>query len=77
MGGADAVIEKAQKEYDAVVYPDPKNQKARDLQADAFEEMGYQAESGPRGATSISPARTSSVRVWRKPRHQTPPRPTL
>lgn len=59
MGGADAVIEKAQKAYDAgdyrwvaellkqVVYADPKNQKARDLQADAFEQLGYQAESGP------------------------------
>jgi len=59
MGGADAVIEKAQKEYEAgnyrwvaevvkqVVYADPKNQKARDLQADAFEQLGYQAESGP------------------------------
>lgn len=59
MGGADAVIEKAQKEYDAgnyrwvaevmkqVVYADPKNQQARNLQADAFEQLGYQAESGP------------------------------
>lgn len=59
MGGADAVIEKARKAYDAgdyrwvaevmkqVVYADPKNQKARDLQADAFEQLGYQAESGP------------------------------
>lgn len=59
MGGADAVITKAQKEYDAgnyrwvaevlkqVVYADPQNQKARDLQADAFEQLGYQAESGP------------------------------
>lgn len=59
MGGADAVIAKAQKSFDAgeyrwvaevmkqVVYADPKNQKARDLQADAFEQLGYQAESGP------------------------------
>lgn len=59
MGGADAVIEKAQKAYDAgeyrwvsevmkqVVYADPSNQKARNLQADAFEQLGYQAESGP------------------------------
>lgn len=59
MGGADAVIAKAQKGYDAgdfrwvaevlkqVVYADPKNQKARNLQADAFEQLGYQAESGP------------------------------
>jgi len=59
MGGADAVIEKAQKSYDAgdyrwvaevmkqVVYADPKDQRARNLQADAFEQLGYQAESGP------------------------------
>ena len=59
MGGADAVIQKAQKSFDAgdyrwvaevlkqVVYADPKNQKARNLQADAFEQLGYQAESGP------------------------------
>ncbi len=59
MGGADAVIAKAQQDYDAgnyrfvadvlkqVVYADPKNRKARNLQADAFEQLGYQAESGP------------------------------
>jgi alkyl sulfatase BDS1-like metallo-beta-lactamase superfamily hydrolase len=59
MGGADAVLGKAQEAYDAgdyrwvaevmkhVVYADPKNQKARNLQADAFEQLGYQAESGP------------------------------
>ncbi|MBE2179357.1 MAG: MBL fold metallo-hydrolase [Chthoniobacterales bacterium] len=59
MGGADAVVGKAQKAYDAgdyrwvaellkqVVYADPGNRKARNLQADAFEQLGYQAESGP------------------------------
>ena len=59
MGGADAILEKAKKSYDAgeyrwvaevvkhVVYADPKNQAARDLQANAFEQLGYQAESGP------------------------------
>lgn len=30
-----------------VVYADPSNKAARELQADALEQMGYQAESGP------------------------------
>ena len=30
-----------------VVFADPDNQDARDLQADALEQLGYQAESGP------------------------------
>lgn len=59
MGGADAVLEKAQASYDAgeyrwvaevvnhVVFADPDNQDAKDLQADALEQLGYQAESGP------------------------------
>jgi alkyl sulfatase BDS1-like metallo-beta-lactamase superfamily hydrolase len=63
MGGADAVLEKAQAAFDAgeyrwvaqvvnhVVFADPQNQAAKDLQADALEQLGYQAESG-RGATS-------------------------
>jgi alkyl sulfatase BDS1-like metallo-beta-lactamase superfamily hydrolase len=59
MGGASSVIEKAKKSYDAgdyrwvaevmkhVVYADPSNKDARNLQADAFEQLGYQAEGGP------------------------------
>ena len=59
MGGADAVLEKAWESYDAgeyrwvaqvvnhVVFADPDNQDARNLQADALEQLGYQAESGP------------------------------
>jgi alkyl sulfatase BDS1-like metallo-beta-lactamase superfamily hydrolase len=59
MGGADAVLEKARKSYQAgdyrwvaqvvnhVVFADPANKAARELQADALEQMGYQAESGP------------------------------
>ena len=59
MGGADAVLEKAQASFDAgeyrwvaevvnhVVFADPENQAAKDLQADALEQLGYQAESGP------------------------------
>lgn len=59
MGGAEAVIQKARKDYDQgeyrwvaqvmnhVVFADPENAGARELQAKALEQMGYQAESGP------------------------------
>ncbi|MCA9091473.1 MAG: MBL fold metallo-hydrolase [Planctomycetaceae bacterium] len=59
MGGADAVMEKAKADYDAgnfrwvaevmnkVVFADPDNQEAKNLTADALEQLGYQAESGP------------------------------
>lgn len=59
MGGADAVLEKARAAYaegdyrwvaevvNHVVFADPQNAAARMLQADALEQMGYQAESGP------------------------------
>ncbi|MEE9103905.1 alkyl sulfatase dimerization domain-containing protein [Pseudomonas nitroreducens] len=59
MGGADAVLKKAKEYYDKgdyrwvaevvnhVVFADPSNQAAKNLQADALEQLGYQAESGP------------------------------
>ena len=59
MGGADAVLEKARASFDEgdyrwvaevvnhVVFADPTNVEARRLQADALEQLGYQAESGP------------------------------
>ncbi|KDB69500.1 MBL fold metallo-hydrolase [Bordetella bronchiseptica] len=59
MGGTDALLKKAREYYakgeyrwvaevvNYAVFADPKNQAARDLQADALEQMGYQAESGP------------------------------
>jgi alkyl sulfatase BDS1-like metallo-beta-lactamase superfamily hydrolase len=59
MGGASAILQKAQASYDAgdyrwvvevvnhIVYADPSNQAAKNLQADALEQLGYQAESGP------------------------------
>ncbi len=59
MGGADAVIEKAQKDYDKgeyrwvatalnhVVFAEPNNKDAKELLADTLEQLGYQAESGP------------------------------
>jgi len=57
MGGASTVIKRAQEAYDKgeyrwvaqllehVVYAEPSNQEARNLQADAFEQLGYQAEA--------------------------------
>jgi len=59
MGGADNVLKNAKASYDKgeyrwvaqvvnhVVFAEPDNQAARNLQADALEQMGYQAESGP------------------------------
>jgi alkyl sulfatase BDS1-like metallo-beta-lactamase superfamily hydrolase len=59
MGGSDAVIANAKKSYNQgdyrwvtevmnhVVFAEPANKAARELQADALEQLGYQAESGP------------------------------
>lgn len=58
MGGAGAVVARAEKDFQngefrwvaevlgKVVYADPDNQSARDLLADTFEQLGYQAECG-------------------------------
>jgi alkyl sulfatase BDS1-like metallo-beta-lactamase superfamily hydrolase len=57
MGGAQAVLTKARRDFDAgeyrwvaevvsrVVFADPKNQPARKLLADTFEQLGYQTEN--------------------------------
>ncbi len=59
MGGADVVLAAGRKAYEAgdyrwvaelvnhLVFADPANEEARHLQADALEQLGYQAESGP------------------------------
>ncbi|HAV1532616.1 TPA: MBL fold metallo-hydrolase [Enterobacter hormaechei subsp. xiangfangensis] len=59
MGGARAILEKARVDYargnyrwvaqvvSKVVFADPNNKAARELEADAFEQLGYHAESGP------------------------------
>lgn len=59
MGGADKVLAMAREDFalgryrwvaevvNRVVFADPENRAARELQADALEQMGYQAESGP------------------------------
>lgn len=58
MGGADAVLEKARAAFEAgeyrwvaevvnhVVFADPSNRAARELQADTLEQLGYQSEAG-------------------------------
>ncbi len=57
MGGADAVLDRAQASFDEgdyrwvaqvvnhVVFADPTDTRARNLQADALEQLGYQSES--------------------------------
>ena len=59
MGGADAVMPKLAEDYNAgryelvasiahyLVFADPSNMQAREMEANALEQMGYQAESGP------------------------------
>ncbi len=59
MGGADAIMQKAKADYaqgnyrwvaqvtNKIVFADPANKAARSLEADALEQLGYQAESGP------------------------------
>lgn len=59
MGGIDSVVERARRSYDDgdyrwvvqvlrhAVFADPTHEGARLLQADACEQLGYQAESGP------------------------------
>ncbi len=58
MGGADAVIAKAKKDFEKgeyrwvaevlnkVVFADPENKEAKNLLADALEQLGYQTENG-------------------------------
>jgi alkyl sulfatase BDS1-like metallo-beta-lactamase superfamily hydrolase len=58
MGGADAIVKKAKADFDKgdyrwvmqvlmqVVYADPSNMDARNLMADASEQLGYQSEAG-------------------------------
>ncbi len=59
MGGADALLAKARASFDKgeyrwvaqvvnhLVFAEPDNEAARELQAEALEQLGYQAESGP------------------------------
>jgi alkyl sulfatase BDS1-like metallo-beta-lactamase superfamily hydrolase len=59
IGGAEVLLEKARRAFDQgdyrwvaevvnhAVFADPDNQDAKNLQADALEQLGYQSESGP------------------------------
>lgn len=59
MGGADAVLQKAKQSFDEgdyrwvaqvvhhVVFAEPNNKEAKEPEADALEQLGYQAGSGP------------------------------
>ena len=59
MGGAEPLLAEARESFadgdyrwvaelvNHLVFAEPANQEARALQADAFEQLGYQAESGP------------------------------
>ena len=59
MGGADAVLSRLAEDYEAgryelvasiahyLVFADPANMEAREMEAAALEQLGYQAESGP------------------------------
>jgi alkyl sulfatase BDS1-like metallo-beta-lactamase superfamily hydrolase len=78
MGGADAVVERARKASDAgeyrwaamllnhAVFADPQNQKARDLLADVYSQLAYQAEAGTWRniyLTGAQELRTGAVRL--------------
>ncbi|MFT4614743.1 MAG: alkyl sulfatase BDS1-like metallo-beta-lactamase superfamily hydrolase [Bacteroidia bacterium] len=59
MGGADTILEQAQKDFDKgdyrwvaevlnhLVFAEPNNRAAKELLASSYDQMGYQAESGP------------------------------
>ncbi len=59
MGGSDEIIKRARKDFtdgnyrwvaevmNHLVFAEPDNQEAKNLTADALEQLGYQAESGP------------------------------
>ena len=69
MGDADEVLKKAKKDFEKgeyqwvaevtnmIVFDDPDNQEARNLCADALEQLGYQAESGTWRNAYLSGAR--------------------
>jgi alkyl sulfatase BDS1-like metallo-beta-lactamase superfamily hydrolase len=86
MGGAAAVIGKAKADFDNgeyrwaatalnnVVFADPDNQKAKNLLADTYEQLGYQAESGPWRNFYLSGAKElrQGVRVAATPNTSSP-----
>ena len=88
MGGADAVMEKARQSFEKgeyrwvaevmnhVVFADPDNQAAKNLTADALEQLGYQAESGPWRNFYLTGAQELAQRRGGSCRRRTPQAPT-
>jgi len=84
MGGAEAALEKAEEAFDKgeyrwvaevvnhVVFADPENQAACALQADALEQLGYQAESGPWRNFYLTGAKELREGVKQLPRASSP-----
>jgi len=84
MGGARAILEKARVDYargnyrwvaqvvSKVVFADPNNKAARELEADAVEQLGYQAESGPWRNAYLTGAQALRNGVKRMPTPNTP-----
>ena len=84
MGGAEAVLTKAREDFargeyrwvaqaaNQVVFSDPDNRAARELAADAFEQLGYQAESA-----TWRNAYLYGAQELRNGVRQLPPRPML
>jgi alkyl sulfatase BDS1-like metallo-beta-lactamase superfamily hydrolase len=82
MGGADAVIRRAREDFqkgeyrfvaeiaNKLVFADPANEEARNLAADAYEQLGYLAESATWRSAYLFGAyelRHGTVRVGRGP----------
>jgi alkyl sulfatase BDS1-like metallo-beta-lactamase superfamily hydrolase len=79
MGGANAMLQKARGYFDQgeyrwvaqvvnhLVYAEPDNEPARNLQADALEQLGYQAESGAWRNFYLSAAKELRVGVEKRP----------
>ena len=86
MGGAEATLEKARGAFELgdyrwvaevvnhVVFAEPDNRAARELQADALEQLGYQSESGPWRNFYLTAARElrAGVRVLPTPNAASP-----
>ena len=86
MGGAAAVLQKARADFDKgeyrwvaeavkhVVFADPNNKEGKELLADTYEQMGYQAESGPWRSVYLQGALRAAQRcaVGRRDQHREP-----
>jgi len=79
MGGADAILARARADFDKgqyrwvaeavkqVVFADPSNTDAKNLLADTYEQLGYQAEAGPWRAIYLTGAEELRVGVPKMP----------